>query len=227
MGNSNGVVVMLLQYERLPGFYFGYGYIGYSLRECLKESNTVVVDSREQVHFRAWLRVTGPPKVTGSCHSREAPEASTRRRSDVHHEPVHAPDLPLKVDMQAPRAVPVDEGENEIHGSSSCHATRGTLVGAVSEVISLETAQHMAYRPETDTIEASISIPFFMYVAADCNEGKGTKNQFKQCPISLQEQCVGGGVDSAGSGVLTRADSGPIQSHLGSGQQVHMAADVR
>ncbi|KAL5775196.1 hypothetical protein ACOSP7_012753 [Xanthoceras sorbifolium] len=91
------------------------------------------------------------------------------------------------------KAIPIDEGNNAVHGSPSCHAAGGTVVGVVNNVGSLETAQHVACKPKLRTIEG---------------------------------QCVGGGVNSAGSGILTRADIGPIQSRLGSRQQVHMATVV-
>ncbi|KAL5773125.1 hypothetical protein ACOSP7_012747 [Xanthoceras sorbifolium] len=172
MGDSNGVVVMLLRYERLPEFCFGCGFIGHSLRECVNELNTVAMHNCEQVRFGAWLHATSQPKVTCSHHSREAPEASTRRRPDVPHKP----------------------GDNAVHGSPSCHTAGGTVVGVVSDVGSLETAQHVACRPKLRTIEG---------------------------------QCVGGGVNSAGSGILTRADSGPIQSRLGAYRPVAPSLDLR
>ncbi|KAL5747854.1 hypothetical protein ACOSP7_024870 [Xanthoceras sorbifolium] len=65
MGDSNGVVVMLLRYERLPEYCFGCGFVNHSIRECLKESSPPVIEGKEQIRFGAWFFATNPPRVVG------------------------------------------------------------------------------------------------------------------------------------------------------------------
>ncbi|KAL5804806.1 hypothetical protein ACOSQ3_031606 [Xanthoceras sorbifolium] len=83
--------IMLLRYKRLPKFFFTYGYVGHSFRECPVDVYGNKEGELKPQKFGSWLRASSPTKSRGSAsntrdYGGQAPprvvDGQIRRQSD-------------------------------------------------------------------------------------------------------------------------------------------------
>ncbi|KAL5827909.1 hypothetical protein ACOSQ4_019706 [Xanthoceras sorbifolium] len=135
LGGSNGIVALLLCYERLSEFCFECGLVGHSVRECVKARSSGGEIGNTQHSFGPWLRASSPPRVGGRRPNREAFEEGNQSTLDARRDSMHGEERASVVDDQGVETIqrPVPLQDSGRHGVASLHGTRTTSSIRVSE----------------------------------------------------------------------------------------------